>query len=88
MLINPLNGICGQHNTSSADIHNMIKLLKAKGWYSGDRTYPIEHPTLLINARTAFHLADDKWDENCPYCQRRIQIFKELGHDIQKATSE
>ena len=82
MSINRRAGICQQGFVPVYKLHEMRELLKAKGWYSGDRAYPIEHPTLLISAKEAFHQATDKWDENCPYCQRRIQIFKELGYAV------
>lgn len=78
MSIDKQVGICGQQDTTTQDIARMIELLKARGWYSGNRRYPIEHPTLVIGPVEAFYNTFDKWDESCPYCRRRIQIYKEL----------
>lgn len=78
MLINKRGGICVQDNISKAQVVKLRRLLQAKGWYSGDRDYPIAHPTEAINPQSAYWRTDNLWDESCPYCQRRIQIYKEL----------
>lgn len=79
MLIDKTTGICNQLTTTVDMAVRLRQLLKDKGWYSGSREYPIEHPTELISPKDAYWGAlPDLWDENCPYCQRRIAIYKEL----------
>jgi len=79
MSINTKAGICLQEYISRAHIVKLRKLLQDRGWYSGNRDYPIEHPTLSIDPQLAYwRQADNLWDEDCPYCQRRITIYKEL----------
>ncbi|ANY29544.1 hypothetical protein BOX07_gp33 [Pseudoalteromonas phage PH1] len=79
MSINKQGGICTQDHISKAQIVKLRKLLQDRGWYSGDIYYPIEHPTEAIDPQLAYwRQAHNLWDEDCPYCQRRITIYKEL----------
>ena len=77
MSINTQVGICLQGHISKAQLVKLRHLLQARGWYSGDRCYPIEHPTEAISPQLAY-MQDNLWDESCPYCHRRITIYKEL----------
>lgn len=79
MSINIRGGICAQDHISKAHIVTLRRLLQDRGWYSGDRDYPIEHPTEAIDPQLAYwRQVHNLWDEDCPYCQRRITIYEEL----------
>ena len=77
-MFNSKLGICNQAHITSAQVAKMHELLKAKGWHSGDRDYPIAHPSSDVPAIRAYISKANLWDESCPYCQRRITIYKEL----------
>lgn len=62
---------------------HMRVILRRLGWYSGDRTYPIEHPTELLSAKDAYYSVQGNYlDSSCPYCRRRIEVLKILLEEI------
>ncbi len=79
MLIDKTRGICLQRHISKAQLAKLRHLLQARGWYSGNRCYPIAHPTEAIDPQLAYMREQGNLcNEDSPYCQRRITIYKEL----------
>lgn len=62
---------------------HMRSIIKRLGWYSGDRQYPIEHPTELLSAKDAYYSVQGNYlDSSCPYCRRRIEVLNILLEEI------
>lgn len=85
---NSETGICHVFYSKCSNIQDidelkrkLVKSVKDRGWYSGVRTFPIEHPLEAIDPRFAYMNESDRtgyFDHTDEYCQRRIQIAKDL----------
>lgn len=66
----------------------MRAIIKRLGWYSGDKAYPIEHPTELLSAKDAYYSVQGNYlNSSCPYCRRRIEVLNILLEETQYESS-
>lgn len=56
----------------------MISILMSRGWYSGNRMFPITHPD-YNDPQEAFAETEYLWDPDTEYGRRRIYVARQLA---------